>query len=133
MLCYSMLSNLCMCMSSLLQNNTHAASGVVAVAAGGYHTCAETTGGDLMCWGWNNYGQLGIRSNTLEESQLTPQTVSLGSGASVWDEKGTSDSGGGGALTDEFLCDALPNFCLYYAYCMICHYTYYKINIIGRG
>ncbi len=84
-------------LSSLLQNITHTraitASGVVAVSTGSLHTCAVTTGGNLMCWGRNYEDQLGIRSNTLKEPQYTPQTVNLGSGVSVWYEEGTSEGG----------------------------------------
>lgn len=34
-------------------------TGVAAVTTGWWHTCALMTGGDIMCWGDNEYGELG--------------------------------------------------------------------------
>lgn len=53
-------------------------AGSVMVAVGGAHVCARTGGGALKCWGYNNYGQLGVGS---DDFHGIPQDVpGLGSG-----------------------------------------------------
>ena len=48
-------------------------SGVTAISASGYHTCALLSTGAVKCWGYNPYGQLGDNSQT---NRLTPVDVS---------------------------------------------------------
>jgi alpha-tubulin suppressor-like RCC1 family protein len=47
-------------------------SGVVEIATGGFHSCAQTTSGQVKCWGFNQLGALG--DGTLTD-RLTPVDV----------------------------------------------------------
>jgi alpha-tubulin suppressor-like RCC1 family protein len=55
---------------------------VLQIASGGYHTCVLLRSGRIMCWGRNDFGQLGI--GTVVESREPQEVVGLGS-FPAWD------------------------------------------------
>jgi alpha-tubulin suppressor-like RCC1 family protein len=56
-------------------------SGVTAIAGGGYHSCAVTTGGGVKCWGDDSNGQLGDNSTTTRFTAV--DVVGLSSGVAA--------------------------------------------------
>jgi alpha-tubulin suppressor-like RCC1 family protein len=48
-------------------------SGVVAIGAGYGHTCAATSAGAVMCWGWDSSGEIGPNASTCTPTTNPPQ------------------------------------------------------------
>ena len=61
------------------------ASGVIAIEAGDDHACAVTALGEVLCWGYNQYGQLGDGTTT---SRGMPVKVQGLAGGMQWSRPG---------------------------------------------
>jgi alpha-tubulin suppressor-like RCC1 family protein len=52
----------------------------VAVAAGGFHTCALLDNGDVKCWGYDQYGNVGDGGSIINTNAPSSTAIDLGAG-----------------------------------------------------
>ena len=77
-------------------------TGVVAVAAGYYHSLAVKTDGTVWAWGDNDYGQLGDGTTTTRMPRCRSQACGRDGGwrlVTAWQSRLTGPSGRGGTTT----------------------------------
>jgi len=99
-ICIDATSNPMVCSTTPVAVNTTAGTGdmdgktIIQIAAGGYHNCALDIAGQVYCWGANNYGQLGVNTNTGPEvcsnsipCSRTPVAVDTTSGTGAMNGK----------------------------------------------
>jgi alpha-tubulin suppressor-like RCC1 family protein len=85
----------------VVASNTTGMSDVIAVAAGGSHTCALAFNGAMWCWGYNAFGQLGDTSTTQRNAPIQVSTLSsgvVGIGAGLNHSCAITGTGDAGAL-----------------------------------
>ncbi|MEK6705535.1 MAG: chromosome condensation regulator, partial [Bdellovibrionota bacterium] len=57
---------------------------VIQIAAGGYHTCALLSAGNIRCWGRSNYGQLGYgNTNNIGDNEIPASAGDINVGGDV--------------------------------------------------
>lgn len=64
--------------STVPMDVTGLGAGVIGITAGGNHTCALLTGGEVKCWGSNSNGQLG--NNSVFDSSIPVNVAGLNAG-----------------------------------------------------
>jgi hypothetical protein len=80
--------------------------GAAAIATGWSHTCAVTTGGGVLCWGDDYYGQLGLGRRTLSTSPLAVYgRGGVLSASSVSPSHGSSSGGTPVTISGAYLLD----------------------------